>query len=321
VLLPKEPHNRWRVLQALRSIHSLSRVAANRRRLRFYGAGLDVRASRIAGAGRGLFCTGDGIKPGDHITDYEGAFIGKNDARDALSALQHSGIASHWCQAHEWVICGIKTPVPGLGAGSFANHAAPKRCNARVQLYKLGPNHFQAVLVATRYIAPGTEVLINYGTTYFHGGHCKDVPAHLTLQYTMAAAVHPDLITAALEPPAQVCQDSIGSSSSAQTNRSVDAQCGSQGSMGSDLLLESACIVPEGDAEDDGGCGELDSGVQHLAAGPIIPFDRFQAGSRVAYCGCAFWAGVPVSGPPLPPACQHRLLRHAHDHCCLRGNL
>ena len=118
------------------------------------GGGLEIKKSCIAGAGRGLFACAD-FKSNEIITKYEGKDITFEEAK-AMSnqkyIMQHTGK----------FIDGIKEPIIGKGAGSFANssieHANTEKC--------LIGNDIWLKVKRGKHIQPGDEVLQLYSRQF-----------------------------------------------------------------------------------------------------------------------------------------------------------
>lgn len=126
------------------------------------GNGLDVSASLLQDAGRGLFATMDFFK-GDVITIYEGEHIDKDDALMRNVKTHMASICSR-C-----VIDGIKDPKTGSGGGSFVND--PRLCRLRNAKFKRVDegykSHYGVNLIATRDILSGEEIYASYGNRGF----------------------------------------------------------------------------------------------------------------------------------------------------------
>ena len=131
------------------------------------GDGLEVKASRIPGAGHGLFATTDFLR-NDVITLYEGEWISRKKAGDR-SATHSRSIY------RDLVIDGLKVPEIGRGGGSFINDP---RTTSMYNAVLVSVDHpeiknrkiSKAVGVyvrATKWIRPGDEIYVNYGNGGF----------------------------------------------------------------------------------------------------------------------------------------------------------
>jgi hypothetical protein len=121
------------------------------------GNGISIRPSTIPGAGSGLFAERD-FQAREIITKYEGEII---PVPRILPAREHT---THWAGfMRGWVIKGIKTPVSGVGGGSFMNHIS-RGANAEfVRNDNPDRRNYGMYVVARRHIKKGEEILIRYG--------------------------------------------------------------------------------------------------------------------------------------------------------------
>lgn len=127
------------------------------------GDGLEVKESRIPGAGNGLFATTDFLR-NDVITLYEGESVSRDEALRRLATHSKSIY-------RDLVIDGLKVPEIGRGGGSFINDPQKKSMyNAElvpvdhpvIKNRKIS----KAVGVyvrATKWIRPGDEIYVSYG--------------------------------------------------------------------------------------------------------------------------------------------------------------
>jgi SET domain len=89
------------------------------------------------------------------ITQYEGCFVTPEEIAEAeCDSMTHVfGIGSRFC------ILGLKTPIPGRGAASFANHSE----NPNARYYKLDSSVF---IRALREIHKGEWITVSYGPRF-----------------------------------------------------------------------------------------------------------------------------------------------------------
>lgn len=120
-----------------------------------------VAPSKIVGAGNGLFALKK-LEKNTRITWYEGEFI---DRQTALSLSDTSYLRS---ASYGVIIDGFREPKIGAGAASFANHAPACDSNAKlVNLFCKTTHEETPVLLATKEIDEGEEILYNYGRDYW----------------------------------------------------------------------------------------------------------------------------------------------------------
>lgn len=131
------------------------------------GNGVSVSPSSIPNAGNGLFAE-RAFTRGDVVTFMDGFTLSDRDVRDR-EPHQLSHVRT--LMTHFLVIDGLKEPFEGAGGGSFANDSlCPKRNNARFETWRCDDlSRFNTVIVlrAVRDIAPGEEVFVSYGSTYW----------------------------------------------------------------------------------------------------------------------------------------------------------
>lgn len=148
--------------------------------------GVEVRSSRIPGASLGLFATRS-FAAREFITEYDGKRITTREAKQA-SVADQSHMRS--LQPNTTVIEGLRVPEPGRGGASFANdtinfdastpsqivrddaaiNAAFAKLRIKTQEPEFGVvayDRIAIVLMATRPIAAGEEIYINYGSDYW----------------------------------------------------------------------------------------------------------------------------------------------------------
>ncbi|WIA10839.1 hypothetical protein OEZ85_011005 [Tetradesmus obliquus] len=131
------------------------------------GDGVEVRASTIANAGNGLFASAFFDK-GTLITEYCGkAEWALEEQQKPASQLTH-----HRARGDGWVIAGLQTQVYGLGGASFANDPIHDRSLANSRLVNKRDPATAGVtnrvfLQASADIAPGQEIFVSYGNTYW----------------------------------------------------------------------------------------------------------------------------------------------------------
>ncbi|EZG44527.1 SET domain protein [Gregarina niphandrodes] len=129
------------------------------------GGGVEVGPSTIAGGGSGLF-TARAFRKGELVTEYVGEILDRAEAERRCSVGQFQYIGT--LQAQQYYIDGLRVPEAGRGGASFINHAQPKLANAAwVEVADRRLCFPRKFARATRALAPGTEVFINYGKTYW----------------------------------------------------------------------------------------------------------------------------------------------------------
>ena len=132
------------------------------RRQKYYATEVDVTgcrvaASRIGGAGDGLFATRE-YKRGDLITYYSGCHTDAQPEGDrVLDVSARLSIDAAGPCAH-----------PNAAGDKINHHAIETRRNCR---YTFNPSRVRnpmrlAAVVATRRIRPGDEFYLSYGSTY-----------------------------------------------------------------------------------------------------------------------------------------------------------
>ena len=126
------------------------------------GKGVAVRASKIEGAGRGLFATRR-FEEGDVVTEYVGDVVERDAARNLP-------VQTHLMSVEGVRIDGLKSPRDGVGAGSFVNDPFDPDANAPTYDYNVTAVTLRGddalnriVLRATKRIDDGDEVYFNYG--------------------------------------------------------------------------------------------------------------------------------------------------------------
>jgi len=135
------------------------------------GGGVEVRPSRIAGAGNGLFASRAFAK-GDVVTFVDGPVVSdsevrKRDKRDPSLNTHVVTLMSHFL-----VVDALRSPQEGRGGGSFANDPLHDRKLSNVQFEVCDcrdPERFNKVVVlrALRDIEQGEEILVSYGPGYW----------------------------------------------------------------------------------------------------------------------------------------------------------
>ena len=158
------------------------------------GYGVTVRQSTLhPAAGLGLFVALDrSIAKGECITGYHSVLMDRNSAE----ALRRIGRDTQIRTInHELCVDGAMTPnEAGLSAGSFANDGTPcgVRNNARFRnVYAVDGLVCLPVVVASRDIAAGEEIIVPYGATYWkaHWPLEKPSPGHVV--HSTRCAPHP----------------------------------------------------------------------------------------------------------------------------------
>lgn len=125
------------------------------------GHGVEVRGSTIEGAGMGLFASKD-FPSGAKITKYDGEKLTLAQVLQRQRANQASHI--RYIQPLIEYVDGIKTVTPGAGGASFANDGQGNN-NARTVIQRCN-GKLCVILVATKAIHAGEEILIDYGIEY-----------------------------------------------------------------------------------------------------------------------------------------------------------
>jgi hypothetical protein len=133
------------------------------------GGGVEVTASKIAGAGKGLFAKGRCFAARAEITEYSGVLLtlgGKRNGGYRCEPLKYEAagrdVQTHIARVQPEIgnaiyVDGDREPTNGRGGGSFANHSASPNA-------KLVARDGRIVLVALREpIEDGDEITIYYG--------------------------------------------------------------------------------------------------------------------------------------------------------------
>jgi len=154
---------------------------------------LAIAQSTIVEAGKGLFAR-RAFEDGERITIYEGELITFAEAVKRRKENKHSHIRSHLQRrvyidgarlANGDLITEPETELFGLGGGAFANHKPEAEANAEFDYIDseeneklfdklilgrvLDPNERITFIRATRDIAAGEEIFLNYGEDYWLG--------------------------------------------------------------------------------------------------------------------------------------------------------
>jgi len=115
----------------------------------------EVRDSLIPGAGLGLFTT-TRLKKNTVVTWYDGKPVSRE------LALVHPNPTHLMSVTHDLILDGLRKVSRNCGGVSFANHCA-RGSNAKIK--RLESN--QCVLITTRDVEGGEELLYNYGRSYW----------------------------------------------------------------------------------------------------------------------------------------------------------
>ena len=123
-----------------------------------------VRTATVPAMGRGLFAARrGGFKRGDVVTYYAGRYVFACDA-DTGTDVDTDTTYRRSVLLKFLSIDGLREPVRGGGAGSFANDPLAK--DARNARYVVDVDRHRVAIVATRAIADGDEVYVDYGAGY-----------------------------------------------------------------------------------------------------------------------------------------------------------
>jgi len=143
--------------------------------VRSIGDGLEVKASTITGAGRGLFAT-VAFPSGAAITEFNAAEISRQGAE---WLHRNNSPASRYLvtfAAQHTIMLARMDPIDGYGGAQFANHSDDvKQVNAKRTVIRRDI-HICVVLVAVRTIQPGDEIFYRYGRSAFGTHHCRPAP-------------------------------------------------------------------------------------------------------------------------------------------------
>ena len=113
----------------------------------------------MPGAGEGVFSTQECI-PGDIITEYSGLQVSTDDARKLGKLKDYT----QHLYGNTYLV-GSQTLEPGEGFGSKVNSGKPRhKANAEIVFFRRGNLCF---VRCTRYIPPGGEVYVVYGTGFW----------------------------------------------------------------------------------------------------------------------------------------------------------
>ena len=123
-----------------------------------------VKPSTVRDAGLGLFALRD-LPKGTRVTWYDGAVLDRTQAA-VVAATDPSFLRS---VSFDEVIDGLRRPLAGRGAASFANHGARAALrNADLKaLWDRAHHATRIVLVTTQAVRAGEELLVNYGAQYW----------------------------------------------------------------------------------------------------------------------------------------------------------
>jgi hypothetical protein len=171
-----------------------------KRDLSSLGHGVVVQRSTLRGAGLGLFAARD-FASNAVITEYDGIIVGWKDALHSRNSGKHSHIRS--LSSQHSAIDGARFPVRNIGGGSFINHQPKSSSNATFIVndkynrglirsskglyggacveFNQSSNQFSSsdelqeclhdsthiLIKATRPIAKGDEIFVNYGRGYW----------------------------------------------------------------------------------------------------------------------------------------------------------
>jgi hypothetical protein len=128
------------------------------------GSGIELRVSRIPGAGRGIYTSRD-FEVNEMITTYFGHTFGERQREH----MQKEGVGTHCkpLQLKHSYLDGVKVALTGMGAGQLANQGSKSTINCDwIYLDVRGGSKILG-LRATRFIHPGEELYVNYGTKFW----------------------------------------------------------------------------------------------------------------------------------------------------------
>ena len=130
------------------------------------GRGVELRVSRIAGAGRGVYVTRP-FQVNEVITLYFGHIFGERQRQH----MQSAGIGTHCkpLQLKHSYLDGVKTAFTGMGAGQLVNQGSKSTINCDWVYLDIHPGSGEKLigLRATRKIYPGEELYVHYGSKYW----------------------------------------------------------------------------------------------------------------------------------------------------------
>lgn len=142
--------------------------AVRRQGISYVGKGVEIKSSRIQGAGNGLFAQ-VAFNRNDYITEYDGYYIDR-DVAESLRKECSDYITHFRTLDSRGVISGFRDPkeAVGYGGASFANDSRNKDINSKFeQVWDKYLSVHRVFLRATRRIEPGDEIYVKYGTGYW----------------------------------------------------------------------------------------------------------------------------------------------------------
>lgn len=130
------------------------------------GGGIELRRSRIKGGGRGLYVTRN-FEANEVLTLYLGHLFGERQRVH----MQEAGVGTHCkpLQLKHSYLDGVKKAFIGMSAAQLVNHGTKSTINCDWIYLDVNPGSGKKVLAlrATRYIFPGEELYVNYGSKYW----------------------------------------------------------------------------------------------------------------------------------------------------------
>ena len=140
--------------------------------------------------GFGLFVR-KAFKTGEIITEYAGKLIDvKADEVEDVEKTSHYRTLMR-IGDHLRIIDGFKEPVEGYGLAQFTNHG--KRNNCKFKVFDVPTfvyPHVAVVLVASRPIYPGEELIVDYGSTFFTRLNIRPVDDAVRIVHDMYTNMH-----------------------------------------------------------------------------------------------------------------------------------
>jgi hypothetical protein len=136
------------------------------RKIAVLGDGIELRRSRIDGGGRGLYATRN-FEANEVLTLYLGHLFGERQRVH----MQEAGVGTHCkpLQLKHSYLDGVKNAFIGMSAAQLVNHGTKPTINCDWIYLDVHPGSGEKVLAlrATRYIFPGEELYVNYGSKYW----------------------------------------------------------------------------------------------------------------------------------------------------------
>jgi hypothetical protein len=173
ILQPRCSKKRRRPTSVERIIIGSSRASTGRiprkslDKIPVLGNGIELRESRISGAGRGLYTTRD-FKLNEIITFYVGHLFSEKERIH----MQQAGLGTHCkpLQLKHTYLDGVKIAFKGMGAAQLVNHGSKTTVNCDWIYLDVHPGSGSKVIAlrATRDVVQGEELYVNYGTKFWN---------------------------------------------------------------------------------------------------------------------------------------------------------